>query len=99
MANARMFPPGDGRHPTIAVIGGRSYTATVGNFLDVPTQDAHVLQANGWTRAGDTGIVGPTSARPASMASGVYFDTTLSVPVFWDKLAGVWRNIFTGAAA
>lgn len=103
--NARMFPPGSGQQPNIAV-NSRAYSAALGGYVDVPDFDAKVMQANGWTRAGTTAFVGPTSNRPVSEAGGqpitpgqLYFDTTLTAPVFWDALGKVWRNVFTGAVA
>lgn len=97
--NARMFPPGDGKRPTIKA-NGRTYTAALGQFLDVPTFDAHVLQGNGWVRAGGHAFVGPTSARPSPpVVDQLYLDTTLQAPVVWDVLAKIWRNVWTGAAA
>ena len=96
---ARMLPPGDGRpHTTIA--NGRPYSGTAGGVLDVPVFDAQVLQANGWIRAGGQALSGATAARPtAPLADQLFFDTSLTLPVVWDRLAKVWRNVWTGAPA
>ena len=106
---ARMFPPGDGRHTSIKVARGTVYAPGAGGFVDVPSFDAHVLAANGWTRAGGTScLVGATSARPAStaghpLADGEsYIDTTIGAMLTWQTsagFAGVWRNVVTGAVA
>lgn len=96
---ARMFPPGDGR-PHVTVANGRPYRGTAGTVLDVPVFDAQVLEANGWIRAGAHALSGPTAGRPsAPLADQLYLDTTLSLPVVWDGLAKVWRNVWTGAPA
>ena len=107
---ARMTPPGDGKRNTVRVPRGTPYTAAQGGFLDVPTFDAHVLSANGWTRlGGDNCFVGPTSARPTSSAgqplapNQSFIDTTLGVVVTWRPPAGTtpgaWISTITGAVA
>lgn len=104
--NARMFPPGDGKHPAIT-LNGRVYTASTGGYFDVPDFDAQMLQANGWSRAGGNGCyVGATSARPTLAPGGqpvangqTFIDTTLTAVVMWDALAKSWRNVLTGAVA
>ena len=103
MSNARMFPPGDGRHTSITV-NGRTYAAVLGGYIDVPTFDAEMLVANRWVRAGgSTCLVGPTSARPTSAPGGQpitegqsYIDTTLGYTVTWDRKA--WRSTINGVA-
>ncbi|MBP0500927.1 hypothetical protein J8J32_22905, partial [Mycobacterium tuberculosis] len=61
----RMLPPGDGRpHTTLA--NGRPYRGPAGSVLDVPIFDAHVLEANGWIRAGAHALSGPTAGRPGA---------------------------------
>ncbi|MET3482369.1 hypothetical protein [Methylobacterium sp. 1973] len=96
---ARMLPPGDGR-PHTTVANGRPYRGTAGAVLDVPVFDAQVLEANGWIRAGRHALAGPTAGRPSTpLADQLFFDTTLSLPVVWDVLAKVWRNVWTGAPA
>ncbi|KTS07933.1 hypothetical protein SB2_02780 [Methylobacterium radiotolerans] len=96
---ARMFPPGDGR-PHVTVANGRPYRGTAGTVLDVPVFDAQVLEANGWFRAGAHALAGPTAGRPgAPIENQLYFDTSLSLPVVWDVLGKVWRNVWTGAPA
>ncbi len=103
---ARMFPPGDGRHQSVTV-NGRPYSMAPGGYVDVPAFDAHVLSANGWTRAGgDSCFVGPTSARPSASAAGQplaagqnFIDTTLQATLTWDIGAKQWRNVLTGAPA
>ncbi|AYO81589.1 hypothetical protein [Methylobacterium brachiatum] len=96
---ARLFPPGDGR-PHTTVANGRPYSGMAGGVLDAPVFDANVLQANGWIRVGAHALSGPTAARPAApIVDQLYFDTTLTLPVVWDVLAKVWRNVWTGAPA
>ena len=90
----RVFPPADGLHPAITV-NGRAYTCALGSFLDVPDQDALVMEHNGWTRAAMG--VGATAGRPAAPTKGQSFhDTTLGVTIRWD--GKVWRDPATGNA-
>ncbi len=94
---ARIFPPGDGR-PHVTVANGRPYRGTAGAVLDVPVFDAQVLEANGWIRAGAHALSArPRDGRARPLVDQLYFDTTLSLPVVWDALAKVWRNVWTGA--
>ncbi len=78
----------------ITTINGNRYTPVPGTPLDVPDQDAQILEANGWVKAFP---VGATAARPATPSRQQYFiDTTITAVIVWDGAA--WRNAITGAA-
>lgn len=90
----RMFPPADGLHPAITV-NSRSYTCALNATIDVPDQDALVMEANGWTKG--SGSVGVTAARPVAPAkNATFFDSTLGVTVKFD--GKVWRDPASGSA-
>jgi hypothetical protein len=99
MPNVRMFPPPSGAFQNTTV-NGRSYAASPGSKLDVPEQDAHQLEANGWIRGA---YVGPTSGRP-NVGMGVfvaqrgsrYFDTTVGAMIEFD--GATWRSLVDGSA-
>lgn len=101
--NVRMAPPilGGGNNPIS--VNGRSYSVSIGSFVDMPDFDATVASGNGWLQLG---IVGTTAQRPVPADSDFpvatkhpYLDTTLSKAIVWDRSNQVWRDPFTGAAA
>lgn len=106
MPNVRMLPPPDGLHNVLTLASGRTISAAVGSYLDMPVSDAQNAGAAGWTAAAGTAaaFVGTTAQRPTtSEGSGVapsrgqlYLDTTLGYVVVFD--GALWRNPANGAA-
>ncbi|PJI54622.1 hypothetical protein CTI14_13240 [Methylobacterium radiotolerans] len=96
---ARMFPPGDGR-PHVTVANGRPYRGTAGTSSTCRSSTRRCWRPT----AGSAPARTPCPARPSAgrarpSSDQLYFDTTLSLPVVWDGLAKVWRNVWTGAPA
>lgn len=91
----RVYPP-NGKATTTSA-HGRTYVCAANSFLDVPDQDAMVLQTNGWIVAALRGV-GATSARPTSgLARGdSYQDTTLGYKTVWS--GSNWMNPASGAS-
>ena len=89
----RVLPP-NGAAASITVFG-RSYTCAAGAYLDVPDQDAYILEANGWIIAAHMGV-GTTAQRPtAGLQTGKrYFDTTLGYTIIWTGTS--WVNPSNG---
>ena len=95
----RMLPPAQAGANFTTIVNGRTYTCSVGSFLDATDHDALVLEANGWVRTAQAGVA-TTTGRPTGLLAkdrGVTFhDTTLGFNIVWD--GRVWRNPTSGAA-
>jgi hypothetical protein len=77
--------------------GRRSYSASAGQFVDLPELDADAIKSSGFFAVGG---VGPTLDRPNNryLTPGfLYVDTDLSLVIAWD--GADWRNPITGAVA
>lgn len=77
--------------PNPITVNGRVYTATLGSSVQVPAQDASIMEANGWTRFGR--FSGTTAQRPTPPYVSrrlMYYDTTLSAMIVWD--GATWRS-------
>ena len=89
----RVFAPVGGGQKEL---GGITYKAAEGGYLDVPEPIALVLVANGWVRA-SVGSTDTTANRPTNPAKNTHFiDTTLGYEIVFD--GKTWRNKATGAA-
>lgn len=97
MTTDRMLPPGDGLHTTFS-INGRSYTAALGSYSDMPSFDALAAEANGWVRPRVATAADTTANRPTTglYRGRTYLDTTLAYVVVYD--GANWRNPATAAA-
>jgi hypothetical protein len=100
MSLERMLPPGNGNYGTLT-INGRSYTAALGSYCDMPSFDARVAEANGWTKGDVPGNADVTANRPSAPTNNMYvgktfLDTTLGYLIVWDGV--LWRNPDSGAA-
>ena len=88
--------PVDG--PVPLRVGGSSYSAAAGSFIDVPQPPYGAPTINGGTGLLDLGPVGVTGDRPSLYKADVgksFYDTTLAKTIFWDGAA--WRDM-TGAS-
>ena len=75
----RVLPPSAAAKTTAA--NGRTYTCAAASYLDVPDQDAAILEANGWIIVAHMGV-GVTTSRPASPTKNqVFFDSTLGYTI------------------
>lgn len=104
MTMHRMLPPTTVAYQT-RTVNGRTYSGTPGQVLDVPSFDADVLAANGWSFVAQSG---PTSARPTPSLSPIgpegsqigpsakYFDTTINQLIVSD--GATWRSAVDGSA-
>jgi hypothetical protein len=94
MPNQRVMPPATG-NATI-MVNGRTYSGSVGSFLDVPDFDARVMIANGWTTTDSAGV-GTTLLRPPTPKKDTHYtDTDLGVSIVFD--GKTWRSKATGAS-
>lgn len=91
MASFAMFPSQTA--PTTVSIEGRTYTLAVGTApIIVPDFDALVLMNNGWIAYGKNGagttaqrpVANPATGTPAPGVGYEYYDTTLSVMVYYN---------------
>lgn len=89
----RMYPPRGVATTTTA--NGRSYSCAAESSINVPDQDATVLETNGWVRSSHSGS-GATSARPTTdnFIGRAYLDETLGYTVRWNGIA--WVNPMNG---
>lgn len=78
----RVLPPSAAAKTTAA--NGRTYTCAAASYLDVPDQDALILEANGWIIVALMGV-GTTAQRPTTglQTGRQYFDTTLGYVIVW----------------
>lgn len=97
MTTDRMLPPGNGLHPGIT-INGRSYSAALGSYQDMPSFDAKIAEANGWVRGNTPTMTDTTTNRPLTnlYAGRTMLDTTLAYLIVYD--GALWRNPATAAA-
>lgn len=102
ITTVRVIPPGV-KAQTSTLVNGRTYTQSLGGYLDVPYSDGIELAANGWTQIVDG--VCTTANRPTTLRGGqlltspldmTILDTTLGYVIFWDGV--VWRNPASGAS-
>ncbi len=101
MATYRLMPPANGAANPYT-FQGRQYSCAAGSTIDVHDDtgapfDETALASNGWTPTSTLGV-GPTSARPTSVAKArdTFVDTTLGALIVFD--GATWRNPVTGAA-
>lgn len=89
----RVLPPNAAAKTTAA--NGRTYTCAAASYLDVPDQDALILEANGWIIVAHGGV-GTTAQRPTTGLSTTrrYFDTTLGYIIVWTGAS--WVNPSNG---
>ena len=76
----RVLPPSAAAKTTAA--NGRTYTCAAASYLDVPDQDAAILEANGWIIVVHMGV-GTTAQRPTTglQMGKRYLDTTLGYTI------------------
>jgi hypothetical protein len=101
MANHRLFPPVSVGAQVRVTSGGRAYSGTPGQVVDVNESDSPTLQASGWTfvsLVGTTAQRPTTSSAPQPVQPGLrFYDTTLSKMIVADS-GLTWRDPLNGSA-
>jgi hypothetical protein len=94
-----MLPPVDARYQRREAYG-RLYAAVPGTVIDVPDQDALILEANGWIKVARVGTTAqrPTGTNdPSSPTPGTrYFDIMVGAEIIYDGVS--WRSLVDGSA-
>ncbi|KVD37864.1 hypothetical protein WK11_25465 [Burkholderia ubonensis] len=89
-----------GAHQHVVTPTGHPYSASPGNPIFVPADDAMILAGWGWilgARGNPLVTEGGSAGRPASPAiNDRYLDHDVGMQIFWD--GANWRDPITGAA-
>ncbi|WP_053292752.1 hypothetical protein [Burkholderia pseudomallei] len=91
-------PVGAQQH--VVTAAGRPYSASPGNPISVPAEDAMILGGWGWilgARGNPMVTEGPSANRPtAPVVNDRHLDYDCGLQIFWD--GATWRDPITGAA-